>query len=212
MVTKVTSYFHAKSLFGIAKKAAKSKAKKSDNSIVAIMFSASAMEAFINESAGLARMIPTSDRQKIVEGYAAVMAELEDRKESLLVKYHMALLVFSGATWNEGDQVFQDFKLLVTIRNAIVHMKTDKWETPVSMLKPDPERAIEQHPKFIKTLVQKKIIDPPIKSQSWLELLKDQRVAQWACLVSSRITTDFVKSVPDGKFKTSLLGQVFSVT
>lgn len=210
MVTKITSYFHATNLFNIATKATKSRSKKSDSSIIAIMFSASALEAFINESAGLARMVPTAKRQKIIDGYSSVMSELEDRKESLLVKYHMALLVFSGATWNEGDQAFQDFKLLITIRNAIVHMKTDRWETPVGKLKADPERAIEQYPKFIKVLEQKKIIDPPSKSQSWLELLKDQRVGKWSCQVAARITTEFEKAVPEGYFKDSLCKQVFS--
>lgn len=210
MATKITSYFHSADLFAIAKKASRSRSKQSTSPIVAIMFSASALEAFINESTGLARTIPTAKRQKLVEGYAAVMAELEDRRESLLIKYHMALLVFSGATWNEGDRAFQDLKLLVAIRNAIVHMKTDTWQTPVGHPKPHPERALEQYPKFIKVLEQKKIIDPPRKSRSWLELLRDQRVGHWACCTAARITDDFVHAVPDGSFKDALQEFTFS--
>jgi hypothetical protein len=209
MITKITSYYHAGNLFEIAKKAANSRSKKSDSTIIAIMFSASALEAFINESAGLARMVTSAKSQKIVDGYSSVMRELEDRKESLLVKYHMALLIFSGTTWDEGGLVFQDFKLLITIRNAIVHMKTDSWETPVDQFKRDPERTLAQYPKFINVLYEKKLIDLPAKSRSWLELVKDKRVGQWSCQVAARITAEFVKAVPDGHFKDSLREQVF---
>jgi hypothetical protein len=69
MITKVTSYFHAGHLFKIAKRAAASSIKDPDFSIISIMFSVSALEAFINESVELARLVPTSDRQKLVDGY-----------------------------------------------------------------------------------------------------------------------------------------------
>jgi hypothetical protein len=211
MVTKVVSYFHAKQLFEIAKRASKSKSKKIDSAIIAIMFSASALEAFINETAGLARTIATSKRQPMVEGYMSVMSELEEKKESILVKYHMGLLVFSGATWNEGDKVFQNFKLLITIRNAIVHMKTDRWETPVSREKPDPERRVDQYPKFIKTLQQMNVISTPDKSRSWIELLGDPRVGKWACETAEKITQEFAKCAPDGQFKEDLRNHVFEL-
>src|ERR1017187_4196239 len=117
-LAQITSYYHARHLFTIAKRAARSSIKE-DFSIISIMFSVSALEAFINESVELARMVPTSERQKVVDGYLAVMSELEERKEALLIKFHMGLLVFSGSTWDEDTQPFQDFKLLVTTRNHI---------------------------------------------------------------------------------------------
>jgi hypothetical protein len=211
MVIKVTSYFHAGHLYEIASKAARSKAKKSDNTIVAIMFCASALEAFINEPSGVARTIPSADKQRLVEGYASVMGELEDRKESLIAKYQMALLIFSGEVWNKGDTTFQDLRLLITIRNDIVHMKTDEWKTAVGSNKPDPERGIEQYPKYIKTLQEKRLIDPPSKSQSWLEAICDQRVSLWACRTAAKITTDFAAAAPSGRFKESLQNQAFQM-
>src|ERR1017187_10102608 len=132
MIIQISSFIHAGHLFGIAKKAAARSTKDRDFSIVSTMFSVSALEAFINESAELTKLVPTAQRQKIVEGYSAVMSELEERKEALLVKLHMGLLVFSGSTWDEGAQPFQDLKLLLAIRNQIVHIKTDRWEVTLT--------------------------------------------------------------------------------
>jgi hypothetical protein len=212
MITKITAYFHAKDLFNIARRAAVNGSTDKDAPIVSIMFSVLALEAFINESGALAKMVPTASRQKIIEGFSTVMGELEDRKESLLVKYHMALLVFSGSTWDEGSQPFQDFKLLVSLRNTIAHTKADKWETKVSESKPDPERSLDQYPKFVKQLYQKNLIELPAVSASWLEVLTQQQVAEWACLTAKLVTDEFLKIVPDGYYKSSLAKHVFKTT
>ena len=97
MITKITAYFHADDLFNLARRAAANSTSDRDAPIVSIMFSVLALEAFINESGALAKMVPTANRQKIIEGFSSVMGELEDRKESLLVKYHMALLGKRGS-------------------------------------------------------------------------------------------------------------------
>ncbi|MBI4657907.1 MAG: hypothetical protein HY735_03500 [Verrucomicrobia bacterium] len=207
---RVLSYFHAGILFEIAKRAARISVKDPDCSIISIMFSVSALEAFINESVELARLVPTSDRQKVVDGYSAVMSELEERKEALLIKFHMGLLVFSGSTWDEGTQPFQDFKLLVTTRNNIVHMKADRWETRLTPRGPEP-RCLDQYPKFIGALQQRKLVklgDTP-ESESWLVLIRNKRVASWACETAAKITEKFVETVPDGYYKQSLKQHVF---
>ena len=209
MVIKITAYFHATHLFNIARRAAADSTSDQDAPIVSVMFSVLALEAFINESGALARMVPTANRQKIIEGFSAVMSELEERRESLLVKYHMALLVFSGSTWDEGSQPFQDFKLLVSLRNAIAHTKADKWETRVFESKPDPERSLEEYPKFVKQLHQRKLIELPAVSGSWLEILTQQKVADWACLTARLITEEFLRIAPDGCYKSSLAKHVF---
>lgn len=208
MITQVTSCIRAEHLFRIAKRAAADSIKDADSPIISIMFSVTALEAFINESTVLAELVPTSERQKIVEGYRAVMAELEERKEALLVKFHMGLLVFSGSTWDEGTQPFQDFKLLVTIRNHIAHMKAERWEADLTSRGPVP-RSLDQYPRFIQTLQQRKIIGTPPTSASWLQLINHKRVASWACETAAKITAGFAEVVPDGYYKESLKQHLF---
>lgn len=211
-VKKVTSYYHASELFGIARRAAAGAKPYDEGFLVAILFSVLALEAFINESGDIAEMVPTLHRQKIVEGFSAVMSELEDRKESLLIKYHMALLVFSGSTWDEGSQPFQDFKLLVSLRNALAHTKADKWEAMVSDSKPDPLRKLDQYPKLVQQLCQKRLIEEPATSVSWLEVMATQKVANWACLTAESVTKAFLHAVPDGYYKSSLAKHIFHAT
>ena len=176
-------------------------------SIVSIMLSVSALEAFINESADMASMVPTAERQKIVEAYATVMSELEERKESLLVKLHLGLLVFSGSVWDEGSQPFQDFKLLLTTRNHIIHLRADRWESKMTPRGAE-RRTPDQYPKFTKALQQRGLAKAA-KSESWLDLISTKGVATWACDTAARVTDAFVAAVPDGWYKESLKPRIF---
>lgn len=210
-ITQITNYYHSGHLYGVAKNYSIGNDLDDNEPLISIMFSVLALEAFINESGSLARIVPSSEQQKIVEGFSSVMSELEERKESLLVKYHMALLVFSGSTWDEGALPFQDFKLLVNIRNSIVHMKADKWKVKIS---PDSTtttktRELKQYPKFVIALKQKGLIDIPDESSSWLSVITKPRVGKWACSTAEMITKEFFNKVPDGYFKEELEKYVF---
>jgi len=209
MVTKTTSYFHATYLFHVALLAAKSRVGDVGAPTVAVVFCAMALEAFINECGRLARTIPTAERQKVVEAFASVLSELEERKEAVVVKYHLGLLVFAGEAWDEGAKPFQDFKLLLTLRNEIAHMKGDAWDSEVGNDKPHPERRPDQYPKWVRELRSRKLIPDPKSSTSWLEQVSTPKVALWACWTACTITAEFYSSVPEGAFKESLRDHLF---
>lgn len=206
---KITHYFHATYLFEVALRAAKAKSGRTGQPIVAIVFCATALEAFINECGRLARAVPTASKQNIVDSFSSVMLELEDRRESIAVKYHLGLLVFKGATWDEGSQPFQDFKLLISLRNELAHMKGDMWETEIEQGRRDPERLPKQYPKFVRELHDRNVIPKPSRSTSWLEQVCNPAVAHWACRTASAMTREFYASVPDGYFKQSLADHLF---
>ncbi len=209
MIQKITSNFHSGHLYDVALNAATGHDAGNTDPLIPIVFTALSLEAFINESAGMARTVPTADKQEIVEGFSSVMKELEDRKEAILVKFHMALLVFSGETWREGSQPFQDLKLLLTLRNAIAHMKTDVWSTAVKSGEPDPERSLDSYPKFVQALRQRGLIEKPGNSESWLEVIAQPKVAIWACKTASIVTKEFYQAIPEGHFKDQLEKLVF---
>ena len=204
MITKVVTYFHANSLYDIAVRAARIENKDPDGPLISIMFSVIALEAFINESGSLARTVPTADKQSVIQGYAEVMDELEQRKEGIILKLHLALLLFSGSTLNKDDKLLAELTLLIALRNEITHPKGDVWQTPVSRKKPDPERSLLQYPKFIIKLHQKHIIPSPTISSSWLDQINTMPVANWACAIVEKISKRFYDSVPDGYYKHTL--------
>ena len=211
MVTKVTNYFHASVFFDIAKRAAEGENTDPDAPIIAVMFSVLALEAFINEAGALARTVGFSESEQHVEEFYSIMKELEERRESLLAKYDKGLLVFTDSMCEKGAQPFQDFKLLVTIRNSAVHMKADEWRVKVEQGKTDPERGITQYPKFVKTLQQRKIIELSTDSNSWLDEIMQPHLSTWACKTAEAITKYFLDVVPAGYYKESLSRHVFSI-
>jgi hypothetical protein len=203
-IKKSVSYFHATYLFDIAVRASKARSGRHGQPAVCIVFCATALEAFINECGRLARVVPTSERQAVVDAFATVMKELEEGRESLAVKYHLGLLVFKGTTWDEGKQPFQDFKLLIALRNELTHMKGDEWTTPIEVGRRDPDRTANQYPKFVRALYDRGVIAKPTKSTSWLEQISTPDVSVWACRVATEMAAEFFASVPDGYFKDKL--------
>ncbi len=211
MITKIVNYFHAAFLFSIALRASKARTGSQGQPVVCIVFCATALEAFINECGRLARTVPTANRQNVVDAFASVMGELEDRRESLTIKYHLGLLVFKGEAWDEGGQPFQDFKLLIGLRNELAHMKGDEWKSEILKGNTDPDRSPDQYPKFVRALQQRGVIPQPTKSTSWLEQISNPAVSAWACKTASLMTSEFFSSVPAGYFKEALADHLFVV-
>ena len=206
MITQITHYLHAQTLFGIAKRA--SFRRHNDAPIIAVIFSATALEAFINDSIALADMVPTAEKQDIVVAYATVMKELEDRREALLIKYHIGLIIWSGSAWSEQLPPYQDFRLLLSLRNSLLHMRSDRWEVHLTRGSREPKRTSEQYPRFINAFRQRKLIESPSKSKSWLEIVNTPTIGKWACRTASEITKLFVERIPAGYYKTRLEEQV----
>jgi len=100
-----------------------------DSAIISIVMSALAVEAFINELAEAADMAQigrqdiTSPALGKLQDLANAIKEVEDSQGSVALKYQMAYLVLTGATFPRGIAPFQGFKQLVTLRNLLVHLK-----------------------------------------------------------------------------------------
>ncbi len=191
----VNLYLHAPRLFKLAKRAATEDFADKDGPVISIMFSVVALEAFINESRALAAIVPSEKQQEAILAYNSVMTELEERKESILLKYKLALLIFTGSTWAEHDPLFQEFKLLVALRNELTHLKGDRWEVEVDMDDDDDDgkrRSVSDYPRFIRSLHSKGIISLPASMSSWLAPVNDRKVAAWACQVARDITHHLV--------------------
>ena len=130
-----TSHFHHLHLLLIAQGAAVRAATASvqanaltDDALVAIIMSATASEAFINE---LADSVHVSRDSSLYAGRisarllacADILKEVEDAHGSVTLKYLVASFSLSGRTFETGKNPFQDFAELIKLRNAIVHLK-----------------------------------------------------------------------------------------
>jgi hypothetical protein len=91
----------------------------------AIVFSAVALEAFINEAVELATQPPPpgTSNPPSVNSFATLLADAERSHDSITLKFMRAHHAFTGSTYDAGRAPFQDFVLLVALRDAVVHYR-----------------------------------------------------------------------------------------
>lgn len=96
----------------------------SDHALTVYIMTATALEAFINEVC----FGPTSKMVSKVPIPAEMAEDMEIRH-----KYYLLPLLLWGRTFDRGVQPYQDFDMLIRLRNALVHYKMksfDGSETP----------------------------------------------------------------------------------
>lgn len=205
-------FVNAGHLFGIAKDAyerAKSeegdRSGKSSDALVAIVFSAVAAEAFINELAELASQAPehvwpeAGSEPHEVSDLARLVSEANGLHGSVKLKFHLAKIALSGSSFDEGGVPYQDFALLMELRNTLAHLKFDKIRS-VRINEVDVEP-----PAIIKKLRSKNILaqfdDEENVIASWLYWVSTRAAAKWACNATSGIVRDMCAAIPDGELR-----------
>lgn len=92
--------------------------------LASVIFTAMSTEAFVNELPELAADAAKNPAEPgWVKALGEVLADAEDSRASIKSKYQLASLVLTGKVFDKGAQPFQDFALLVDVRNLVVHWK-----------------------------------------------------------------------------------------
>lgn len=187
-------------LLSIAEKSLSRSSSDAQESLVAIMFSCAALESFINESYEPIRYLKRDDILPGIIEYATMMQAMVLGREQLKCKYDKALLHFSGTSQHKGAQPYQDFKILVNIRNSVLHNKPDTFTKKFNTNEPPPLKQINDHPKFIRQLKSNKIIDNTDFHCNWIDLIMSEKVSQWAFSTTNKMIGKLISSAPPGKF------------
>jgi hypothetical protein len=112
-----------------AHKLAKKGPSHFDQAIVAIVFSAAFLEAFMNELLDNACELSARTRSKKIRMLAVLGQWALDPQKNmgLKTKFELAKIILSGKPYNTGTRPYQDFDGLLRLRNSIVHMdETDE--------------------------------------------------------------------------------------
>ena len=173
-------------LFGVAVSAyERTKSVLSDNAggqndaLVAILFSAATLEAFVMELALLAdgdsKLFGRTDLQALAD----ILDETESSRASIRLKFLLAKLILSGKPYEKGSLPYQDFETLFALRDAIVHLKPEK-------ITGDPHKILQR-------LRAKDLCEPPEPhaTGSWLGQVSTRSVARWAC----NVVVDMIQSL-----------------
>jgi hypothetical protein len=133
---------------------------------------------------------------KSIETFARLMEEVEEGRGSIAFKFLLARAVFIGEAYDKSRQPYQDFKRLMDLRNALVHMKADTFEldskggTPRKL-----PPAVQRLPKRILAKVSSRV------HMDWISLISTPEVARWACIVTVEMVQSIISILPESHFQ-----------
>lgn len=142
------------------------------NALVAVVFAAISIEAFVNQI-----IVNVQFGRSVGRGDVVVLArilELLARDAPVARKYEIIHLILTGDACAKGERPYQDLDVLITLRNWIVHMK------------PEPLNAMD----VTKHLENLQVLKPKRESviESQLSRIGTVAVARWACNTAADVT------------------------
>ena len=166
-------------------KAAHPRACTSD-SVSAVIVAATATEAFINELSHMLSTLDTLGRRALPttlidwKGIGELLEQLEDAHAQVTAKYLLASILLPKDALRKGEQPYQDFAMLIDIRNDFAH-----------------PRAQVRPPKYFDTFVNKRWTyntkTDEVKLVGWMLQLETPEIARWACRAAHNIIWDIVE-------------------
>lgn len=175
--------------------------------MVSTVFAAATLEAFINESADLAdRPEDVFDKARdpdVVRTFGQSVKKAEARRETVAHKYLLASNVFTGSAYDRGRKPYQDFDLLMELRNALVHSRPQDRVH----FTPDLSTYVPGYPRLVERLRSKKVVAnniPPDMIVSWMRLITTRAMARWSCNTAANTIQSVIAIIPESPFRETL--------
>lgn len=191
----------------------------------AIVLSYSALEAFLNELAQLARTsvfnigrrgdyADDAEHADLLRTLAIVLEIAINQRASLTYRFDIAWEVLSGIPPSKGVGARQDLTTLTGVRNSIVHLKAEQAQTYTRESEAAAAEfhaefpggtflgvAVTRHterPKWFAALAAKKLLAEGDKDERWVHLVCSAPLARWACAVVEDAAYGLVQRTPEG--------------
>lgn len=189
--------FTSRTLLRIARKGVNRSKREHDQAVVAILFSAAAVEGFLNDVMEFSGFIEDDDRLKALHD---LLVEAEDQKAQVAFKFQLTNLVLKGTRLNRGDRVSQELELLFKLRNSLIHMRPDRGEATLFTQKRKRHPAADQ-------LVSRGVITAmqAEHARSWVELVSCHAVAKWAYDAATHIAVTIFDLIESDRLKDILV-------
>ncbi|MFL9766901.1 hypothetical protein [Vibrio cyclitrophicus] len=197
-----TSHVRCHLLFSIALDAQSRVANEPEQALVSLIFSYSALEAFINESLSVTEQFSGGRRSDDEKKFYALMLQLQEKKDSTEQKYHMSKILFTGSPWQKGDEPFQRFDFLKRLRNELIHKKSETTETVKNLSTQETSVTLSKNTRnLIKGLKERQLIDETTENGSWLDAIQNEKFAKWCCDTAIIMSDAFIDMLPSSKFQ-----------
>ncbi|HHB1596001.1 TPA: hypothetical protein ACN976_004185 [Vibrio campbellii] len=207
MIKRKMGYFRAVNFFQIAIDACDRTHAQPEQALVCLIFASNALEAFINETVACYEVTAGGQFTEREKSFFTVMSEQQKNKGSILSKFELGKLILSGAGWDRDKAPYQDLKLMLKVRNELVHRKAEVHKDILVSGVGFPEKTLNSHPKFFDELSSKGLCDVSAIDGSWIDMIQNHTFASWCCETAKKITTEFLNSVddaPNSNFKSKL--------
>jgi hypothetical protein len=169
--------------------------------VVALIFAAASLEAFINELGGLAETWPASTEPPAA-AFASLLATVEASRGATNLKFAVAGVVFTGIPYNRAVPPFQTMDLLFKVRDSIVHLKAEPLEfNDRGQL--ESSRPLLEKVRALNILAE---YDPAAyvnAAPAWPSLLSTRAAATWACDVAADVVGAVLDSIPVSELRTT---------
>lgn len=111
-------------LFQVARDAASARRTDLGRGLTAVVFAAASLEALINEVTELVDIeVQHGNNDELLQAFVEAMLEVERSRGSTHLKFIIASTILSRRPYRRGSQPFQDFSLLMSVRDAIMHLR-----------------------------------------------------------------------------------------
>ncbi len=200
-----TFTFTSGSFFWLARKAYERSKSDPSESILTIILSAIGVESFINELTELASNSSFKRNEPSeIKVLGALLSDLEKQRVQIRPKIQLAYYILTRQQLQVGELPYQDFALLISIRNALVHKKPEKFHHPDDLENSEPD--FDPH-EFIKRLSDRKVIELPPKTEvpQWYAYIQNPEAAKWSYNIAVQMVKLIIDIVPAGLFKKRLL-------
>ncbi len=166
--------------------------------LVAIVFAAASLEAFINEltEAALRRY---SESPESIQSFATLLNEVEESRGSTRLKFQLGWAILTGKPYDKGKPPYQDFSNLLKLRDQIMHLKPQNATEFTSV-----DDLVDKESFKLVSGLPKNLLADDDNPGNWIEAINTQAVARWACNTACEMVASILDALPEGRFKEEL--------
>lgn len=169
------------------------------DALESILFSVVALDGFINEATELASWsvaFELEDTPHTVANFATLLTEAHRGRASLELKFQLSRLSLIGEAYDTSALPYQDFALLVELRNALIHDRPLNTFTPNSSA----PSGINFNPGEILDRLRAKHITADVEETGhitpWLDRISTIATARWSCRTASAMVYSLLDALP----------------
>jgi hypothetical protein len=157
--------------------AQRSSADRSPGPMIAVVFSVMWLEGYTNylfETIAWSVEVETPKMPPRVQALSDIGAELEKQRARLPEKIQLLSMTLRGRTFPRGSNPYQDFDLLLAIRNRLVHQRPSRLDVHKGLAAIDEPRKIRQG------LIDRGLLDRGAVKMPYTIVLSKSEFGKWA--------------------------------